>query len=817
MRAEHKRSVLRSTPLPMPRARRSGAETLPLRDELRAMLDAVEMSQSPEGRTAVGCHVLGKIFPATHSLHTVLHEVLSVLLDSLYLPAEEDDAACAAAFSQHADTTSLISRKSFKTEFESYRQHWGRYEVQAESLGRAIDVRTKVLNSAIGVWQQSTILRIFTAWRNSATKRKAHFQSIRDTLGAYRARELLLRVLSCWRIVAALQSVQRVQTSLHDNLSALEQNKAQVEMLRSELIEKSGELQIQKVGKRETVWHQRSCTTGFKTLCEDYAYRVEGWTDLSQSISDYCLQMRNVDAARFDASDLLDENGPQPCPYLNWHEITSQVLLDWVNKRFKALQIQFPKRQIVPFPVANFSSDWRSGEALMNIVATLHNDNPPRAEELFAEAERIEASLAELKKLGFAVTAQPGDIAQGHQEAVVAILSTLWHNDRADASDGIELEMRDVLSSGALRGSWEGFMLLKSELNEWVKRVLAIDEYTLYLGTCRAQGTHARLYTKQEEKELQKEQLTYFELTPSNLPELYPPESAGEGQGEALQTLLKGLEGYFPFVKKAFAHYSGGGDEKRRGVDSGQFWRFCCECDLIDASFTKAQSAQLFADVLFRSKAPQNTTEDTLLSPPRFLQALIRIAVIKYGAKASGDITKDAHQHKYATKTLFEQNVIPKAGMAIQPSSDFRTAVWSEPVQAVLRRHRAKTAKLFAKYAAEGTEGAGGGGGGGGGGVAGPSSPGVLALDGTVQILTDAGLVPKRITAAEVAELFRSSQSDDDAHTMVLSEFEEFIAALSAYTNPSPFDPLPDKVQAFLDQQLSVLCGGKAPKKGRRA
>ena len=768
------------------------------------LLKTVEGLSTHEGATAVGCFVLQNTFPAGDCHFEVMQKIVDILVASIYFSSADERPACAAAFASSTGVTAYLARTTFKTEFEAYRAQWRTLEAQQHEVDMVIDARTRVLTNAIVRWQQSAILRIFTVWRCSIKKRKATTAQMRAVLLGYRSRELMQKILSAWRVVAASEHVRRTWCHLKENLGFLEQSKTQLESMKSELTDRRSEVLSQVIAAREAVSYERACDSGVLQHCLRYEHSLRGWTELARDVASY---YETLCSPTIGASDIAARDST-PASLSE----AAAVILRWVNAQIK----KFVHKRKPQLPhITNFSTDWRSGDAFVTLLCSLEASQA-KVDDLLSEGNRVEAVLTQLRVLGVDSTAQEGDIAQGLPDVVLTILSSLWqrHGCAGVATSDVDpCESSRTRETRDLHACEEAFRVLSAEHTAFLSVLTRVDAYALHLTSARANGSAVRMHTTQEDKGTAREMQTYLAVQRRHLPELFDGAAAHPSDEDArLEALLQAMSAQFSYIRKAFTYY-GSHDNKTKAVwmDFSQFSRFCTECDLIVPSFTKSAAAALFSDV--NTKNAQTVGEsgphtDHLFSPAKFVQALLRLAVMRFESSTApfshGDNGVPATPHLAAVRFLLEEHLVPKAGMSMLRPSDFRASVWSEPVQAVLRKVRPKLTKAFKAYSSERSR-------------AGDASPAQaeMTLGSVERLLSDAGVIGRKIPRCDVQELFDSVQSaaNDDNSTMVISEFEEFVIALAAYLDPSPFEALSEKVQRVVDVHLSVVLSGKAAKR----
>ena len=929
-----------------------------------------------EVRIAAACSILKQISKSPTRTEQLISKVVNYLIESIYYPVCDSDPTY-QAFSRHSYAAHFLVRQTYRSEFEKYQSKWSQFETSAHTLGSALSTRTRVIDRAMRLWQQTYKFRILTLWRNVTKRSRKNVGHFRDLFDTKSSRGLLQQALSGWRHVTAKSDVGRAWAQMLENLSQLEQNKAQADHLKNELQDKQADLLSQMVEAREITSSERGLCRGLYQVCIASQHRISCWKDLSKVICSYTSNLRRAAEAVSTDTSLTKSSLPRLCA--TWHEATIKLLLPWVNSKIQ--QLIHRNKPNLP-TVTNLSADWKSGEVMATLLAALissegdecrkkhefycnsqpepvntrrrkssaaseyfegndlissnenteqtDTDSPeiyrkrlpshlkksfkgfePASPELansshrlqrfskFAECDgdasqddvsldnynsltgettaslkqsyvnpndkidelleiagsnsiqptdRLEIILSELQLLGLDKCVGLGDFAQGNPDAIVSILYSLWYRDFLRNSPRDEDVFPDQFDHNSPKPNSDLFSELMKQNDSFLDQLHMISEYSLHLASCRATGQPVRMFTKQEERDLVKEQQAYLDVRVDQLPELFSSRIAKSPEEQAarekknvdeLKELLLIISNAFPHVRRAFTYYCGS-ETKVTGnsisMDFSQFWRFCSECRLVDSFFTKAHAASLFADVNIRNRGVRGDNDlnsfnpDHLLVQCEFVQVILRVSVLKFGSpvimsrRASGAPIK----HSYAVTTLLEQHLVPKAGMTVLSSADFRSQVWSEPVQLVLKKQRPKILKLFKMYAAsssteyQGNQGT-------------PreytrarksssildmqsQNSMTLSMSELRKLLQDASLLGKRLSNDDLQDLFVAIQSggaDDDNESLVYSEFEECVACLAAFLNPSPFESLADKVQHLIDFRLSLLTRAKKTEKRR--
>ncbi|KAJ9466149.1 Fimbrin [Diplonema papillatum] len=908
-------------------------------------------------RTAAACAILHKIAVAHRSRSPVLAKATAHVIDSVYLPEDEEDVLLQQAFftklrspedpgpnkasappssflkgsdasgsylegrlfqsaRPDAEGTFMVSQFAVRTPwavcFKESSQRWASFERQIDCLHNALACRPKVLSNAVTAWQRCIAGRLLVAWRVSSARRKANSRGVRDLIVSARRLKTLQKVLWAWLQVTVRQNLHRVAGQLLEHQKSLEDQKAKLVEVKTGHLRKTKSMVSEWLTAKEVAEDESGTSATLSAFCHTWHRAIQDWKLISQHVILYLASLTTPEEPTRSSTPPAPA-GQTPAAvragnasHLHaWYETTHATLLRWVNQKLLLQQQQQqhatapgsttsggaaavrggagrkqvgqggddrPKQAGGVAVVTNFTSDWRTGEALAALVAAVTGKERPAAgggRAAGTAAETVQSAVTDLKLLGLDVSCQPDSWTQGHPDVIVAVLAALWHHDEDPAPDATPADppspslspfptptppSRSIPGVLAREDAPEKVKASVSLLNEaevelsrWQSTVLQVDGYAMHLAACRAQGRPVKLYSKQEEQESVREYKVYFEgLRPDQLPELFVSGGVSRvakeqerRDAEELRELLGVLAGYFAHVKRIFCHYANapqteawGGDAasgKRPvvpTVDFAQFWRFCVECQLVDHAFKKGHAAALFADVNLRCRAEpasannnnnnngnnnnnSNNTANTmnssteafnpdhLLVPVEFVQLLLRIAVLRFGTPVFSSAQGQAKvTHEFAIGVLFEEYLIPKAGMAVH-GLDFKVQCWSEPVQAVVKKQRPKLLRLFRAYATERSNIT----------IAG-HCPHTLAFTDLCQMLKDAGLMPRRVSADELTELFAAMQTDnpeDDSDTLVFSEFEECVACLATFLNPSPFEPLANKVQQFIDTVLNQI------------
>eukprot|EP00659_Diplonema_papillatum_P008453 gene8453-13030_t len=825
-------------------------------------------------RTAAACAILHKIAVAHRSRSPVLAKATAHVIDSVYLPEDEEDVLLQQAFftklrspedpgpnkasappssflkgsdasgsylegrlfqsaRPDAEGTFMVSQFAVRTPwavcFKESSQRWASFERQIDCLHNALACRPKVLSNAVTAWQRCIAGRLLVAWRVSSARRKANSRGVRDLIVSARRLKTLQKVLWAWLQVTVRQNLHRVAGQLLEHQKSLEDQKAKLVEVKTGHLRKTKSMVSEWLTAKEVAEDESGTSATLSAFCHTWHRAIQDWKLISQHVILYLASLTTPEEPTRSSTPPAPA-GQTPAAVRagnasHLHACTTSGGAAAVRGGAGRKQVgqggdDRPKQAGGVAVVTNFTSDWRTGEALAALVAAVTGKERPAAgggRAAGTAAETVQSAVTDLKLLGLDVSCQPDSWTQGHPDVIVAVLAALWHHDEDPAPDATPADppspslspfptptppSRSIPGVLAREDAPEKVKASVSLLNEaevelsrWQSTVLQVDGYAMHLAACRAQGRPVKLYSKQEEQESVREYKVYFEgLRPDQLPELFVSGGVSRvakeqerRDAEELRELLGVLAGYFAHVKRIFCHYANapqteawGGDAasgKRPvvpTVDFAQFWRFCVE-----------------------NSSTEAFNPDHLLVPVEFVQLLLRIAVLRFGTPVFSSAQGQAKvTHEFAIGVLFEEYLIPKAGMAVH-GLDFKVQCWSEPVQAVVKKQRPKLLRLFRAYATERSNIT----------IAG-HCPHTLAFTDLCQMLKDAGLMPRRVSADELTELFAAMQTDnpeDDSDTLVFSEFEECVACLATFLNPSPFEPLANKVQQFIDTVLNQI------------
>eukprot|EP01065_Artemidia_motanka_P014147 TRINITY_DN18118_c0_g1_i1.p1 TRINITY_DN18118_c0_g1~~TRINITY_DN18118_c0_g1_i1.p1 ORF type:complete len:989 (+),score=353.61 TRINITY_DN18118_c0_g1_i1:55-2967(+) len=820
-------------------------------DDMRAL--AVQRdAEHPQLRAAASLCLLRSIARKCPRVGATMGAVLDELERCIYADpphsvGDEGDAPAervyAAAFaSDKTPVSRLLARVTYREHFDALSGQWAEFEQRATQLDMVLGLKTRVLNTAVGMWQRSLICRVFVSWRESTKRQKNTRKHLMELSLQLRRRDVMHSHLNAWRVLTTQRKVERDWLQVHDNLLLLEHNKAAAEQHIAELNEKHDDLRSQVVSCREAAQAERERAATLERVQEDVQWRGAEWQALAKHVLSFLAGLRERQSG---IAEQWTKATMQHTAAL-WNETANRVLLGWVNQLLRAVPHRLTRKGLT---VSNFSVDWRSGDAYLLLLAATFRDPENEAylnavDSMTDNTSKLALAVDGLQKLGVDYGIQPAEILQGIPDYNIVCVHALWRREQRerfeDRSSGTGSHRSAPATADSPRPAVERarqeFEDLSKEYLECSADHQVLDHYVLYLATCRAHGVPHRVLSRQEEKDAQREVHAYTTIQVDQLPELFtlklaktPEEQeAKERQNqEDLASIVEAITRNFTHIRRAFRHYCGvepeplpGTRQKQPSMDFSQFWQFCRECQLVDRNFTRAQAAALFADVNMRNRGsgvlgkddPMAFNPDHLLVPSEFVQLLLRMSALKQqGSTQSGRGRRPSLQsprsgggvcqHAAAFEMLLHQEIIPRAGMTAVDTADFRLQLWSESVQAVLRRNRGKLLKIYRHYAQKergqtlGKET---------GHLAGHHAHTMQSAE-LRRLFTDAQLLGKKLSGDDLDDIFTNMQDDTvdaDSLALVYSEFEQVLVCAAAMLWPSPFEPLSTKAQAFLETLL---------------
>ena len=249
-------------------------------------------------------------------------------------------------------------------------------------------------------------------------------------------------------------------------------------------------------------------------------------------------------------------------------------------------------------------------------------------------------------------------------------------------------------------------------------------------------------------------------------------------------------------LKRIFQYYAAAEAGDANSMDHAEFWKFCREC-----KFQKDRKAlpSVRLDLIFQacnidfslSSAERKESDDGEMESDEWVECLCRTSSWRYSKKTAGDLPS-------RLKKLMNDDMLPNACSV--DCDVFRERLAGDEVQAVYKKHKRNTKKIYTVYAADDDDG-----------------DAALAMDTMnckeltsfcMEMKLTGPILSQRAVRTifafvqqEEAEL-DEDEDDDDGSEMVYSEFMEALSAISMFLEPNPYEVVPSRINRFIKKTL---------------
>ena len=249
-------------------------------------------------------------------------------------------------------------------------------------------------------------------------------------------------------------------------------------------------------------------------------------------------------------------------------------------------------------------------------------------------------------------------------------------------------------------------------------------------------------------------------------------------------------------LKRIFQYYAAAEAGDANSMDHAEFWKWCREC-----KFQKDRKAlpSVRLDLIFQacnidyslSSAERKESDDGEMESDEWVECLCRTSSWRYSKKTAGELVA-------RLKKLMNDDMLPNACSV--DCDVFRERLAGDEVQAVYKKHKRNTKKIYSVYAADDDDG-----------------DAALAMDTMnckeltsfcMEMKLTGPILSQRAVRTifafvqqEEAEL-DEDEDDDDGSEMVYSEFMEALSAVAMFLEPNPYEVVPSRINRFIKKTL---------------
>lgn len=180
------------------------------------------------------------------------------------------------------------------------------------------------------------------------------------------------------------------------------------------------------------------------------------------------------------------------------------------------------------------------------------------------------------------------------------------------------------------------------------------------------------------------------------------------------------------------------------------------------------------------SKASNGGGAQCEISPAQFLNALLRVAMLRYDTSSATPTC--------CLRWLMDDHIVARASFA--DPDEFRAALGADMVRAAYQHQRAPLLKVFSHYAVTHGER--------------KVDKETMSFAEFKKLCDDSHIAGPHCTHYALQQIFLKMQEEDNVDDVCadFGEFQEVLGAVAAFKNPAPYLPLHQKVRRFLEQAL---------------
>ena len=248
--------------------------------------------------------------------------------------------------------------------------------------------------------------------------------------------------------------------------------------------------------------------------------------------------------------------------------------------------------------------------------------------------------------------------------------------------------------------------------------------------------------------------------------------------------------------KRIFQYYAAAEAGDANSMDHAEFWKFVREC-----KFQKDRAAlpSVRVDLIFQAcnidyslaASDRKASDDGEMDSNEWVECLTRTSSWRYSKKTGGDLSKRLVK-------LVNDDMLPNACSV--DCDVFRERLAGDEVQAVYKKHKKNTKKIYLVYAADDDDG-----------------DAALAMDTMnckelVSFCMEMKLAGPILSQRMIRTMFAfvqqeeadldDDEDDDDGSEMVYSEFMEALSAIAMILVPNPYEVVPTRIDRFVKKIL---------------
>eukprot|EP00759_Apiculatamorpha_spiralis_P026129 PhF_6_TR29267/c0_g1_i1/m.42869 len=257
------------------------------------------------------------------------------------------------------------------------------------------------------------------------------------------------------------------------------------------------------------------------------------------------------------------------------------------------------------------------------------------------------------------------------------------------------------------------------------------------------------------------------------LPQFSTLESArlnGMLNEEELEVIQQDCKKYFRKLKKIYMLYC-----RKGGVLSGDdFWKLTNDTKIVDKTFDRKAVSGIFLDV------QRGGVGDVAMEPNEFIEALVRIAMKKFGSGQS----PSQRFHMLLEKHIFLSNSPITTGF-----DELKQVFYAQPTQDVVNDFKPQLKKIFLFYACHDVT---------------SGSQTEMEDKEFTKMCTDCKFQDNQLSFATLGSLFQTVQQQGTSSGLLFYEFIEVLAMVSVMKSPTPLLSFHQKFRSFLEMNV---CG----------